>query len=202
MENAEEMPSCSCQEYFREGIICRHLFAVIKLLQIKDVSSYIHKRWLIQEETSYEKHKFDDNWKKATRVADRFREKKEQNEMEGELSFSQTIQSMKTKKQSQESEEDEEEEELEEENESFQSEESFIEISASKEGKKKVANFKKKTSNKGRPKETHSSKKNQNLKPDKRRKTLEGERIENLNQTKNLNQVIKDYIYLTIRILL
>jgi len=201
-----EIPSCSCREYFRDGIICRHLFAVMKLFQVKDVSNYIHKRWLIQEATTYATHQFDENWKKAIKVADKFREEKEQKEMEDKLNFSKTVKSLKTLKQSKENRESEEEEEEEEEEdeedeeiekeeeekgfESFQSEdeENITEISTSKDqGKKKklrVSNFEKKTNNKGRPRETESSAEKANSKANKRRKAPEGERIENPNQKK------------------
>ena len=43
---------CSCNLYLTDGIICRHLFCFAKVIQIKDLSSYLHPRWLIKKEKS------------------------------------------------------------------------------------------------------------------------------------------------------
>jgi len=45
---SEDTIECSCNLYYVEGIICRHVFSVFKVQQIKDLTKYLHIRWRIK----------------------------------------------------------------------------------------------------------------------------------------------------------
>ena len=109
------------------------MFVVAKLLQIKDMSQYIHKRWLLGEFSNCPTHEFDKTWKRAIHITEKVREEKEQKEMEEKLSFEQTVSGSRKQKQEcyskeeRKSEDEEDDENLEEDLEVLISDYSFKE---------------------------------------------------------------------------
>ena len=73
-----EKLTCSCELYLTEGIICRHMFSVAKILQIKDLSNQIHQRWVLTKDNKVQKfHEFNQDWKKSIEIAEKYRAGKE-----------------------------------------------------------------------------------------------------------------------------
>ena len=67
--------SCSCGLYVRSGFICRHMFLILKVRVIKDVSNIVHKRWKKEPESiEQEFHNFTEDSKAC--IADEERKKR------------------------------------------------------------------------------------------------------------------------------
>ncbi len=48
--------ACSCHLFKLDGILCKHMFCVARVLQIKDLSGYLHPRWKIKNYSEAKKH--------------------------------------------------------------------------------------------------------------------------------------------------
>ena len=103
--------NCSCNLYKIEGIICRHLFCVANILQIKDLTTYLHPRWKANANLECQRHEFPENYVNDVKKIERLKEKNEKDEVEKMIGFQKTLAAArkigdKEKKASQDSDED------------------------------------------------------------------------------------------------
>jgi len=89
---------CSCNTYLQEGIICRHIFALAKIGQIKDLSNYLHPRWKIKAFEQQQVHNFSQEEIKSIKSEEESKREKEEDEAEQKLVFESLVASSKKKK--------------------------------------------------------------------------------------------------------
>ena len=82
---------CTCNLLRVEGIICRHIFSVATILQVKDLSTYLHPRWRMKPDFECQKHIFSENYLGDLKKAEKMRTKKEEDDGERMISFKKII---------------------------------------------------------------------------------------------------------------
>ncbi len=90
--------SCSCLLFVQEGIICRHVFSLAKVLQIKNLSKHLHPRWKIKEQKCQETHNFSSQEIEEVKKEEEEKFQKEEVEAEKELHLDSLVASSKKKK--------------------------------------------------------------------------------------------------------
>lgn len=121
--------SCSCGLFLIEGIICRHMFAVSKVSQTKDLSEYLHSRWVSKNFKPQLMHNISQQQIRDIQKKESERVKESEKEMNEHLEFVKVLiaarkgKEKRIKRNSNTEEEKDEEEEEEEKNEALDKEE-------------------------------------------------------------------------------
>ncbi len=84
--------SCSCHLFDLEGIVCRHMFCVAGVRQIKDLSKYLHPRWKIKNYNDPKKHQYLPEELDLIREADNVKSK-EEDDHQKVIKFKETLHS-------------------------------------------------------------------------------------------------------------
>lgn len=158
--------SCSCNFFMTNGIICRHLFCIAKVLQIKDMCPYLHPRWLIGEVEKQNPFTFNEEDLKQIKKDEKLAQNLEEKEMIRSINFHNIVDGarrIKRKTNKSEKEKKESKERILDDDVFFEEEKDDKNETDSKEeqerGKKKVIkNFEKKTKTKGKPKKHEKDK--------------------------------------------
>ncbi len=86
--------SCSCHLFDLGGIICNHMFCVAGVLQIKDLSKYLHPRWKIKNYNDPKKHDYLQEEIDLIKKTDKIKRKQE-DEAQKVIKFNETLNSRK-----------------------------------------------------------------------------------------------------------